>query len=260
MGNKVKAEKRKYSVPALENAFQILKLLSRKRFRESTITEIATALSLSPASCYRILQSLEEFAIVRYEKDKKRYTLGPYLVVLGERAKEHLDYISIVMPYLEKLTKETGLTSILVNKVSDEKVAIIAKEEGNDFGVNVSIGRHFSITDGSFGMCFLAYLDKEQREHYLRQDRGLKTFTSVEIQLLEKDIERVRNDGYCITYGEYLKGICGIAAPIFSDENKVELSIALVGLTAQFDRADLLNKGMLTKEVADEISIRIRKF
>ena len=81
-------EKRKYSVPALENAFGILKLLSRKRFRESTVTEIANALSLSPATCYRILQSLEGLSIVRYLEDKKRYTLGPYLVVLGERAKE----------------------------------------------------------------------------------------------------------------------------------------------------------------------------
>ena len=86
-------EKKKYSVPALENAFSILKLLSRKRFQESTVTEIANALQLSPATCYRILQSLETLSIVRYLEDKKRYTLGPYLVVLGERAKEHLDYL-----------------------------------------------------------------------------------------------------------------------------------------------------------------------
>lgn len=114
--------KTKYSVPALENAFAILSLLSRTRFRESTVTEIANALSLSPATCYRILQSLEKLSIVRYLEDKKRYTLGPYLVVLGERAKEHLDYISIIMPYLEKLTKESGMTSFLVNKIVILKV------------------------------------------------------------------------------------------------------------------------------------------
>ena len=124
--NSVK-EKRKYSVPALENAFGILKLLSRKRFRESTVTEIANALSLSPATCYRILQSLEGLSIVRYLEDKKRYTLGPYLVVLGERAKEHLDYISIIMPYLESLTKETNMTSILVNRIGDEKISHCSK-------------------------------------------------------------------------------------------------------------------------------------
>ncbi|MGX9135116.1 IclR family transcriptional regulator [Rummeliibacillus sp. JY-2-4R] len=256
-GQKTK-EKRKYSVPAVENAFTILKLLSRKSFRESTVTEIANALSLSPATCYRILQSLEELSIVRYLEEKKRYTLGPYLVVLGERAKEHLDYLSIIMPYLEKLTKETGMTSMLVNKISDEQVAITAKVEASNFGVSVSIGRHFSITDGSYGMCFLAYMDQIDRKYHLKHYKG-KSFTQEEIDLLEIKLEKVRNDGYYISYYEgNLKGICGIAVPIFTTNNKVDMSISVVGLTAQYDDQELNNKGKLMKETAEEISSKIR--
>ena len=257
--NSVK-EKRKYSVPALENAFGILKLLSRKRFRESTVTEIANALSLSPATCYRILQSLEGLSIVRYLEDKKRYTLGPYLVVLGERAKEHLDYISIIMPYLENLTKETNMTSILVNRIGDEKLAIVAKAEASDFGVSVSVGRHFSITDGSFGMCFLAYMEKDLREYYLKQVKGLKSFVEDDLHLIEQEIGNIKKNGYYITYGEYMKGFCGIAAPIFSMGNKVELSIELIGFTSQFEKEDLHYNGMLIKEAANEISRRMANF
>ncbi|WP_455675241.1 helix-turn-helix domain-containing protein, partial [Pradoshia sp.] len=55
MMNQMK-EKQKYSVPALENAFSILRLLSRNRFKESTITEISNALNLNPATCYRLLR------------------------------------------------------------------------------------------------------------------------------------------------------------------------------------------------------------
>lgn len=253
-------EKRKYSVPALENAFTILKLLSRKRFQESTVTEIANALSLNPATCYRILQSLEGLSIVRYLEDKKRYTLGPYLVVLGERAKEHLNYINIIMPYLEDLTKQTGLTSFLVNKIGEEKLAIVAKTEANDFGISVSVGRHFAITDGSFGMCFLAYLDKNEREIFLKHDYGLKTYTEEEILFIEKEIEKIREDGYYITYGEYMKGICGIAAPIFTNDNKVELSIELIGFVSQYEKEELQSKGVFIKKAADEISRKLRNY
>lgn len=252
--------KRTYSVPALENAFGILTLLSRKRFRESTVTEIANALSLSPATCYRILQSLEKQAIVRYLEDKKRYTLGPYLVVLGERAKEHLDYISIIVPYLESLTKETGMTSFLVNKISDEKVAIVSKLEASDFGVSVSIGRHFSIVDGSFGMCFLAYLDKESRDYYLAQERGLKSFSDEDIAVMDENIEKIKQEGYYITYGEYIKGMCGIAAPIISSGNTVDLSISLIGSTSQYEIEDLQKRAILLKDAANEISKKIRNF
>lgn len=251
-------EKRKYSVPAVENAFTILKLLSRKSFRESTVTEIANALDLSPATCYRILQSLEDLSIVRYLEEKKRYTLGPYLVVLGERAKEHLDYLSIIMPYLEKLTKETGMTSMLINKISEEQVAITAKVEASNFGVSVSIGRHFSITDGSYGMCFLAYMDQIDRKYHLKHYKG-KLFTQEEIDTLEVELEKLRKDGFNISYYEgNLKGICGVAAPIFTSQNKVEMSISMVGLTAQYDNEELLMKGRLLKEAADEISSKIR--
>lgn len=255
-GQKTK-EKRKYSVPAVENAFAILKLLSRKSFQESTVTEIANALSLSPATCYRILQSLEDLSIVRYLEEKKRYTLGPYLVVLGERAKEHLDYLSIIMPYLEKLTKETGMTSMLVNRISEEQIAITAKVEASNFGVSVSIGRHFSITDGTYGICFLAYMDQIDRKYHLKHYKG-KSFTQEEIDLFEAELEKVRNDGYNLSYyGGNLKGICGVAAPIFTSKNKVEMTISLVGLTAQYNHEELKNKGTLIKKAAEEISSKI---
>lgn len=253
-------EKKKYSVPALENAFSILKLLSRKRFQESTVTEIANALQLSPATCYRILQSLETLSIVRYLEDKKRYTLGPYLVVLGERAKEHLDYISIIMPYLEKLTKETGMTSILVNKIGQDKLAIVAKVEASDFCVSVSVGRHFSITDGSFGLCFLAYLEKSEREYFLKQDDGLKSYTEKDFDFIEEEIKKVKENGYSISYGEYIKGLCGIAAPIFTNEDKVELSIELIGFLSQYDKEELQVKGLLIKKATDEISKKLRVY
>ena len=253
--------KRKYSVPALENAFSILRLLSRKRFQESTVTEIANALSLSPATCYRILQSLEEMAIVRFLEDKKRYTLGPYLVVLGERAKEHLDYLKVITPFLETLTKKTGMTSILVNKISEVKLAIIAKSEASDFGVSVSVGRHFSITDGSFGMCFLAYLEKEQRDYYVEQVKGLKSFSEEELRFIEFEIDSQKENGYYITYGEFFKGICGIAAPIFINENKMEMAIELIGFTSQYDnKEDLHANGRLLKDVCQEISDQLRTF
>ncbi len=251
-------EKQKYSVPAIENAFSILRLLSRNRFKESTITEISNALNLNPATCYRLLRVMEEMAIVRYMEEKKRYTLGPYLVVLGERAKEHLDYLMIIQPYLERLSKVTQMSAILVNKINERKLAIVSKAEASDFGVTVSVGRHFSITDGSFGLCLLAYFDQEKRTAILKEDSGLKTYTDEDIALMEHEFEALKDRGYHITYGEYIKGVCGIAAPIFTQGDKVEMSIELIGFTSRHDKEDLEEKGLLIKEVTDEISRKLR--
>ncbi|WP_179151950.1 IclR family transcriptional regulator [Oceanobacillus senegalensis] len=250
-------KKRKYSVPAIENTFKILRLLSRKQFRESTLTEIANALSLNTATCYRLLQQLEELAIVRYKAKDKRYTLGPYLIVLGDRAKEHLDYVSMIRPYLKVLAKNTGLTSVLVSRVGKDKLTILSKVEGEDYGVNVSVGRHFLITDGSYGKCFLAYLPEEERKYFLNENNGLRELSQHDIKLLEDDFEFIRESGYSTTYGEYIKGICGIAAPIFNSHKEVEMVIALFGLTAQLSRNDLHSLGGLVKEKANEITLKL---
>lgn len=251
-------DKRKYAVPAVETTFKILTLLSRNRFRESTLTEISNALSLGPPTCFRILHLLEELSIVRYLKDKKRYTLGPYLVVLGERAKEHLDYISLSMPYLENISKETGQTSVLIHRVGESKLTIVAKVEGAEFGIHVSIGRHYSIADGAYGKCYLAYMDQQDREYVLRNKAGLKSFSEVELIELEDEFEEIIRNGYATTYGEYVKGICGVAAPIFIEDGKVEMSIALLGLTAQLSKVENRSHGELVREAAKEISKKIR--
>ena len=86
------------------------------------------------------------------------------------------------------------------------------------------------------------------------------SFSEEDLQLIERDIENLKENGYAITYGEYIKGLCGIAAPIFDTGNKVEMSIELIGFTSQFEKEDLHVKGKLMKEVADEISRRIRNF
>lgn len=249
--------KSKYSVPAIENAFKIIHLLSRKRFRESTLTEIATATSLSPATCYRILNSLEKEEVVRFIKDKKRYTLGVYLVVLGDRAKEHIDYISLIKPYLEALTVETGITAILVKRIGKDKLTIVTKVEGDDYGVHVSVGRHFSITNSSYGISILAYLDPIDRIQCIENS---KMENAKSTEFIEQEVMKAREKGFYATYGEYIKGIWGLAAPIFNEENKVDMAIALIGMTVQFSREEIDEMGEKVKHTADRISKRMNPY
>lgn len=255
-----KKEKRKYSVPAVDTAFKILTLLSRKKFYKSNLSEIAKALSLTPTTCYRILQQLEELSIVRYDKSSKRYSLGPYLVVLGERAKENFFDISIIIPYLEMISEKTGLTSVLVNRIGETRSTIIAKVEGRDFGINVSVGRHFSVVDGAYGKCFLAYMEEEESDGLLRMSRGLRTISDKEINELKSEFAVIRENGYATTFGEYINGIFGVAAPIFNNDEKVDMVICLFGMTAQCEEDELSMKGELLKSVANDISIKIRGY
>jgi DNA-binding IclR family transcriptional regulator len=252
-----RGNKRKYSVPAVDIAFKILTLLSRKNYRKSKLSEIAKALSLNPTTCFRILYQLDELSIVSYDQVTKEYTLGPYLLVLGERAKEHLHDISLIKPYMERLTAETNLTATLYTRVGENRVTIIAKEEA-DFGVNASIGRHFSLADGAYGKCIMAHLNEEDWDYYIGLNEESKKSSKREIERIKDEFKEIKEIGYAISYGETIKGIFGVAAPILSYTNKVDMSISLVGLTAQYEKEDLIEIGLVIKEVAAEITNKIK--
>lgn len=257
MTNKSKKEKGKYYVPAVDVAFKILTLLSRKKFANSTLTEIATALSITPTSCYRILQQLEALSIVRFQRSTKQYSLGPYLVVLGDRAKENIFDITVMLPYLEDLTEQTGLTSALINRIGEDQTTIIAKVEGDDFGVNVSVGRHFSIVDGSYGKCFLAYMEEEKARELLTVAQGLREISEKERDEIIRELPLIRQQGYATAYGEYIHGIFGVAAPVFNSEQNVETVICFFGVTAQFNKSALDELAIRIKQAAKSINKKI---
>jgi DNA-binding IclR family transcriptional regulator len=249
--------KRKYNVPAVDSAFKILSLLSRKKFSKSNLTEIAKALSLTPTTCYRILQKLEELSIVRYDKKSKLYSLGPYLVALGERAKENIFDISVILPYLETLSEQTGLTTFLVNRIGKKRSTIIAKVEGEEFGINVSVGRHFSVVDGAYGKCLLAYMKEEESDELLRMNDGLRPMTDHEINELKCELLTIRKNGYATSSGEYIDGIIGIAAPIFNNEESVDMVITIIGMTAQLKENDIATITKQLKNIGKEVSLKL---
>ena len=255
-----KKQKRKYSVPAVETSFKILRLLSTEQFRESTLTEIANAIGANPSTCFRVLHLLEELSVVHYNKRTKRYTLGPYLVILGERAKEFMDYIKICKPYLERVRNHTGLTTVLIQRVSRTRLASIDKIDGKEFSLNVSLGRRYGIGEGSFGMCFIAHLDTEKRLEYLQHSKVFQQKTEEEKAEFLRRLDQVKEQGYAITYGDFTPGVFGLAAPIFNEERDVILAISSFGYTASLKREQLVPMAEFIRDVANEVSRKLTGF
>jgi DNA-binding IclR family transcriptional regulator len=182
------------------------------------------------------------------------------LVVLGERAKENIFDISVILPYLENLSEQTGLTTFLVNRIGKKRSTIIAKAEGEEFGINVSVGRHFSVVDGAYGKCLLAYMEEDESDELLRMNDGLRPMSEQEMVDIKKEFSTIRNNGYATSSGEYINGIFGIAAPIFNNDVGVDMVITIIGMTAQFEENDIAILGEKVKNIANEVSLKLGGF
>lgn len=223
----------KVEAPAVLQAANILKLLGKPKYANSTLTQISDALEINRSTCLRILKTLREVNFINFDAERKTYSLGPYLVILGSKAYEQIDYLAISRTFLKRLVDETSLTSALVHRISPDRLAYVSKEDSQDVhAVNISVGHQFPITEISYGMWYLAYMDEDERNEYLK--KGLKPITKhtiTDIDLYLKKMNQAKKDGYLCSINEYVEGICGFSAPIFNPNGEIAAVIACVGFS-----------------------------
>ncbi|MFA7468056.1 MAG: IclR family transcriptional regulator [Desulfotomaculaceae bacterium] len=246
-------EKEKSAVPAVEAAIRIIDLLSRYKTRKSTLSQIAKRLNLNKSTCLRILRELNKHQVVSYNEDTKMYSLGIYLVVLGERASEFSTKLDIAKPYLEKVVQKMNLTSVLVQPAGENRLMYVAKEEPmyNTFiKIQVAVGQYFPMTTTSFGKCFMAFMDEKKRNKIINK-YGIKKFTEKTITSKEEylqNLKEVRETGYAVSHEEHTDGVVAVAAPVFDREGSPSLSIACLGVAAYMDDEKIKMCGRLLKE------------
>ncbi|WP_174727577.1 IclR family transcriptional regulator [Mesobacillus harenae] len=244
-----------YQVPAVNQAIEVLKYLSNNEENRS-LSEISQNLSMNKSSCMRILKTLEKSKFVSYDETSKEYSLGPFLVALGNQASEEIDYISRGKTFLNELAKHTSLTSVLVNKISDDRLMNIAKKEQMEGGIRVAVtvGKQFYITETSYGKWFLAYGDEQQREIYINKLRKLTPFTITDTEEYKKNLEKIKKVGYAVSREEYILGVNVISAPVFNIKGEIILVIACIGIASLMDESDINSVGAHVKRVAEEFS------
>lgn len=234
-----------YHVPSVELSARILKLLSRYKYKTCSLTEITDKLKVNKTTCLRVLRTLEHQDFVSYDQDTKKYSLGPYLIPLGNRASELINHVAIAKSQLKVVSVDTGLTTVLVQRLQDNRLIYIASAEppNEEVRIAVSVGQQFPIIGAAFGKCFLAF-DEEEDWRPLLTKRVMvykpssvpnPPQTIVDPDQFAASLAEVRQNGYSLTHGELTPGFSAVAAPIFGSGKEVVLVVACLAVTALFE-------------------------
>lgn len=248
-----------YAVPSVGLAAQALKLLSRHKYKSSPLKDIAQKLGASPTTCLRVLRTLEREDFVRYDHETRRYSLGPYLIPLGNRAAELNDAFARAATEIKRVAAQTGLTVALVQRWDDRPVYIASAEPPTDdirfSRLSISIGQATPLTAGAHGRCFLAYDDEGEWQRHIAA--GLRPMTPTTITDPTRFIEilrEVRRQGYAISDGEFHRGATAVDAPIFGKNGQVELVISSLCISSQLDERHLTEVVNTVRAAARKLS------
>ncbi|GAA0240337.1 hypothetical protein GCM10009000_064920 [Halobacterium noricense] len=125
-------------------------------------------------------------------------------------------------------------------------------------GDDIPIGNHTYMHWTSLGKAILAHLSSARRSEIIDQHglpRGTKR-TLTNRNELEDELELIRQQGYATDDEEHLRGVRGVAVPIFDSDQNVVSSIGITGPRTRF-QSSYVSKMLKTLEYAkNEIEVQ----
>jgi DNA-binding IclR family transcriptional regulator len=210
---------------AVVRAITVLKALGRST-NAYGVTELGTATGLSKATVFRLLGALENEGMVARDGTSGTYRLGPQLISLGASALSTTDLRAIAHDELVRLTEESGESATL-EILSDAEVVVLDEVQGRFlFGATPEIGRSWPAHATSTGKLLLALADRTPSLPRLARFASRTITSRTE---LERELARIRHQGYAVAVDELEPGLVAMAAPVRNHLGYVVAALSLNG-------------------------------
>jgi DNA-binding IclR family transcriptional regulator len=217
--------------------------------------EIAKACSMSRPTAYRLLTTLLSRAFVQVDSHHN-YSLGSKLLSLGRLVMADMSLQDAARPYLRELcsiSNEMANLSVL----DGNELLYIGKEESPqraDTPISVqmrsTVGTRITLHSSAMGKAILAYLPADRCHALIEATKPLKAYTSHTItdsDVLMRQLDQIRAQGYAIDDREVEEGTRCVAAPIFDRTGTVVAAMSIAGPAYRLtlDRLHLLSADVI---------------
>lgn len=223
-------------ISTIERAADVLTLFTDTDRSDFGVTEIANELNLSKAVVHRVLTTLAAKGFVSVDDESRRYQLGPMALAVGVAYLDRIDVHGLVKPRLRELSEQTNETATLSLRYGWERMYIDQITPSREVKMTVVLGRGFPLHAGSSSKAFLAFLPTEEQDRYL-VDHDLTRLTDctiTDVEQLRKELRRVKERGYAVSFGERQAGAGSIAAPVLDHRGQPAAAISVCGPLERF--------------------------
>lgn len=194
------------------------------------VSELAAELDIPKATIHDHLTTLDELGYIR--KEGQEYKAGTKFLRIGEQIRTNMDLYCTAKPELKKLARKTGEHASLMIEENGVGVYLLNAEGPDTVNVVTLEGTPTKLHTTAPGKAILAHLPAEHVDAII-ENEGLPARTENTItdrETLNAELEEIRQQEYAVDREEGLKGLQGIAAPVFSrKENRVAGAISVYG-------------------------------
>ena len=218
-------------IQSLARANGILEAVAASPKGSASLTEISQALGLNKTTVFNLAASLVALGFLERGEDQAGYRLGMRNLELGSVVRRRLDISDIARPALLKICAATGETANLALPNMSAAIIIDSFEGRHALRSTSYAGAPSPYHSSACGKAILAHFPPAMRkaicDSYPPTAHTPQTITDV--ALLERQLERVRRQGYATETEENEVGQACIAAPIFDGFGEVAAAISVAG-------------------------------
>lgn len=204
----------RYPIESVDNALKLVLLLGD--WPEIRMSEASRYLGVASSTAHRLLAMLQYRGFVRQDPVSKAYKPGPALTGVAFSIFGRLNIQGIATPVMRDLSDRLR-ESVHVGMLDGAGVRFIAAVEGpTAVRVASRLGRTMPAHCTSTGKAMLAQLPESELRRLL-PDEQLERITPHSIgsrSQLERELSRVRKQGYATNREESEEGVASVAVPI----------------------------------------------
>ena len=248
---------KKYQAPIVKKAFIILKAISQSS-KGLRISEISTMLNISKSTVHGITAALDDQGAITRDSVSKRYTIGITLMELGKAAYERIDFKEIAQPVMEELMEQCQESVFLGIRNNDSVTVIDIIESRKDFKITSPIGTSLPLMAGATGKLFLSRMEPKNLQKYLHSEPLIRYTANsiIDPDQYEKELTKVKENGFAFDDEEYISGVRAVAAPIKRYGAYIP-AIWVVGFKASMTQKKIPAIIEQTKAAADKINKKL---
>ena len=225
---------------AIRRAVEIVRTVAQIQRSGASLTRVARASGLSTSTSYRILRSLTEERLLRYDDIKKSYHVGPLAFELGLAAEG--DVRTIWRDTVERIARESRLTTYLMARSGNEAVCLVCVQGSTALrAVPMEVGQRLPLGIGAGSLAILATLEDEDIHYVIAAQgarRDLFPGSTAKAEQILKRVELTRRRGFSVSSGTVALGVIGVGMAIAPDRGLSQLAISVSAVADSIEPAD----------------------
>ena len=218
----------------IQRQVALLDAISDAHEAGASITELCLATGLAKSTAHRILEGLQDAALVVQEEGSKRWRLGPRVAFWAGKYLEGPASLAPLRGFVRRLSQETQFFSYLTILDHGELVCVAVERPERKAQFYVQLGSRIPVLSAAGARALLAHEPEETVrplvERAVAEDPRTRVETMTVASYLE-ELAETRRRGYATCMEELEVGVSALGAAVFNARSRPIASLTVVAPT-----------------------------